>query len=87
MDEAPEEVFMGGVAKKGKVQKFEDALEREEMDAFRRVSMTTKEKKALRSSMSLKWWVGSCWTCKQVVLKKTSISKVIFTQEYGQSVT
>jgi len=43
MDDAPEELYMGGVAKKGKVSKFQDALEREEMDAFRRVSMTTKE--------------------------------------------
>ena len=49
MDDAPEEVYMGGVNKKGKVQRFEDALEREEMDAFRRVSMTTKDKKALRN--------------------------------------
>jgi len=49
MDDAPEEVFMGGVAKKGKVAKFQDALERQELEAFRRVSMTTKEKKALRN--------------------------------------
>lgn len=49
MDDAPEELYMGGVAKKGKVSKFQDALEREEMDAFRRVSMTTKEKRALRN--------------------------------------
>ena len=49
MDDAPEELYMGGVAKKGKVSKFQDALERDEMDAFRRVNMTTKEKKALRN--------------------------------------
>ena len=49
MTDAPEEVFMGGVAKKGKASRFQDALEREEMDAFKRVSMTTKEKKALRN--------------------------------------
>ena len=24
----------------------------------------------MRSSMGRGWWVGSCWTCKQVVLKK-----------------
>ena len=40
MDDAPEEVFMGGVAKKGKTARFEDALEREEMEAFRRFNMT-----------------------------------------------
>jgi len=49
MDDAPEEIYMGGVAKKGKVSKFADALEREEMDAFRRVNLTTKEKKSLRN--------------------------------------
>ena len=49
MNDAPEEVYMGGVAKKGKTSRFEDALEREEMDAFRRFNMTTKEKKALRN--------------------------------------
>jgi len=49
MDDAPEEVYMGGVVKKGKTGKFEDALEREEMDAFRRVNMSTKDKKALRN--------------------------------------
>ena len=37
MTDAPDEVYMGGVAKKGKASKFQDALEREEMDAFRRV--------------------------------------------------
>lgn len=50
MSEAPEEVYMGGVAKKGKTAKFMDALEREELDAFRRFSMSTKEKKALKKS-------------------------------------
>ena len=50
MSDAPEEVYMGGVAKKGKAAKFQDALEREELDAFRRVSMTTKERKALKKS-------------------------------------
>lgn len=49
MGDAPEELYMGGVAKKGKSARFQDALEREEMDAFKRVSMTTKEKKALRT--------------------------------------
>jgi len=49
MEDAPEEVYRGGVAKKGKVNKFQDALEREEMEAFKRVSMSTKEKKALRN--------------------------------------
>lgn len=43
MRDAPEEVFMGGVAKKGKTAKFADALERQEMDAFKRVTMTKKE--------------------------------------------
>lgn len=47
MEDAPEEVFMGGVGKKGKAARFADALEREEMDAFKRVSLTKKEKKAL----------------------------------------
>ena len=49
MTDAPEELFMGGVAKKGKTSRFQDALERSEMEAFKRVSMTTKEKKALRT--------------------------------------
>jgi len=49
MTDAPEELYMGGVAKKGKVSRFQDALEREEMEAFKRVSMTAKEKKALRN--------------------------------------
>ena len=49
MADAPEEVYMGGVVKKGKVARYQDALEREELDAFRRTSMTTKEKKALRN--------------------------------------
>ena len=49
MDDAPEEVYMGGVAKKGKVSRFQDALERQELDAFKRVNMTGKEKKALRN--------------------------------------
>ena len=40
---------MGGVAKKGKVAKYQDALEREELEAFRRVNMTNKEKRALRN--------------------------------------
>lgn len=49
MNDAPEELYMGGIAKKGKISRFQDALEREEMEAFRRVSMTAKEKKALRN--------------------------------------
>ena len=49
LDDAPEEVYMGGVAKKGKVAKYQDALEREELEAFRRVNMTNKEKRALRN--------------------------------------
>ena len=49
MDDAPEEVFMGGVAKKGKTSRFQDALEREEMENFKRTTMTTKEQKALRN--------------------------------------
>ena len=47
MEDAPEEVYMGGVAKKGKAAKYSDALERQELEAFRRVSMSKKEKKAL----------------------------------------
>lgn len=49
MDDAPEEVYMGGVVKKGKVSRFQDALERQELDAFKRVNMTGKEKRALRN--------------------------------------
>ena len=49
MTDAPEELFMGGTAKKGKASRFQDALEREEMEAFKRVSMTNKEKRALRT--------------------------------------
>ena len=40
---------MGGVAKKGKAARFADALERQEMDAFKRVTMTKKEQKALQN--------------------------------------
>ena len=49
MQDAPEEVFMGGVAKKGKSARYQDALERDELEAFRRVNMTKKEKKALQN--------------------------------------
>ena len=49
MGDAPEELYMGGVAKKGKTARFAEALERDEMEAFKRVSMTTKEKKVLRN--------------------------------------
>jgi U3 small nucleolar RNA-associated protein 3 len=49
MGDAPEELYRGGVAKKGKTARFEEALERDEMEAFKRVSMTTKEKKVLRN--------------------------------------
>ena len=47
MGDAPEEVYMGGVVKKGKVARYQDALEREELDAFRRSAMSTKDKKKL----------------------------------------
>lgn len=49
LGDEPEEVFMGGVTKKTKAAKFMDALEREEMEAFRRVTMTKKEKRALHN--------------------------------------
>jgi|FrelakmetLWP11LW_1041352.scaffolds.fasta_scaffold283064_1 hypothetical protein len=37
MGDAPEELYMGGVAKKGKTARFAEALERDEMEAFKRV--------------------------------------------------
>ena len=49
MGDAPEEVYMGGVVKKGKVARYQDALEREELDAFRRSAMSTKDKKKLQN--------------------------------------
>jgi hypothetical protein len=44
----PEEVYMG-VNKRSKTNKFTDMIEQDEMENFRRVSMTKKEKKALRN--------------------------------------
>ena len=44
----PEEVYMG-FNKRSKTNKYADMLEEDEMENFRRVSMTKKEKKALRN--------------------------------------
>jgi hypothetical protein len=44
----PEEVYMG-VNKRSKANKYADMVEEDEMENFRRVSMTKKEKKALRN--------------------------------------
>lgn len=44
----PEEVYMG-VNKRSKANKYAEMVEEDEMENFRRVSMTKKEKKALRN--------------------------------------
>ena len=48
MRDEPEEVYMGA-GKKTKTSKYEDMLEEQEMESFRRVQMSKKEKKALRN--------------------------------------
>ena len=48
MRDEPEEVYMGA-GKKTKTSKYEDMLEEQEMENFRRVQMSKKEKKALRN--------------------------------------
>lgn len=49
LGDAPEQVFMGGAMQKGKVSKFEEEMEREEMAMFKRITLTNKEKKAIRT--------------------------------------
>jgi hypothetical protein len=44
----PEEVYMG-VNKRSKANKYAEMVEEDEMENFRRVSMTKKEKKAIRN--------------------------------------
>lgn len=46
--EEPEEVFMGA-SRKTKTSKFEDAIEELEQSQFKRVTMTKKEKTALKT--------------------------------------
>jgi hypothetical protein len=44
----PEEVYMG-VNKRSKSNKYADMIEEDEMENFRRVTMTKKERKAMRN--------------------------------------
>ena len=44
----PEEVYMGA-NKRYKSNKYADMIEEDEMENFRRVSMTKKERKAMRN--------------------------------------
>lgn len=44
----PEEVYMGA-GRRSKTNKYSEMIEQDEMDNFRRVAMTKKEKKALRN--------------------------------------
>ena len=46
MRDEPEEIFMGA-NKKSKASKYEDMIEEQEMESFRRIQMTKKQKKAL----------------------------------------
>lgn len=48
MRDEPEEIFMG-INKKTKADKYEDMIEEAEMENFRRMQMTKKEKKAMRN--------------------------------------
>ena len=48
MRDEPEEVYMGA-GKKSKASKYEDLLEEQEMENFKRVQLTKKEKKALKN--------------------------------------
>lgn len=47
--EEPEEVYMG-MGRKTKTSRYEDAIEAQELDNFRRVQMTKKEKQSLRNN-------------------------------------
>lgn len=44
----PEEVYMG-VNKRSKSNKYAEMVEEDEMENFRRISMTKKERKAMRN--------------------------------------
>ena len=48
MRDEPEEIFMGA-GKKTKADKYEEMIEEHEMENFKRIQMTKKEKKAMRS--------------------------------------
>ena len=48
MRDEPEEVYMGA-GKKSKASKYEDLIEEQEMENFKRVQLTKKEKKALKN--------------------------------------
>ena len=47
MADEPEEVFMGA-SRKTKTAKYEDALEEQELDNFKRVQRTKKELRAIK---------------------------------------